>query len=145
MPFFVRFDPVTTTLLSSVQGVLSATEVEEWGDALDRSVTGLPTAAEFRFLSDLHGYEVADQALAVHKRMREIGPRFLAAHGFAVGFWRLYEETPPEPSRSGICTRVAHVHHDCDKMERYNELLASATERFFCDQDAARTWLRRAA
>lgn len=141
MPFFVHFDPDCAVLLSAVRGALSAVELEEWRLALLESTIGLPGAAEFRFLSDFYDYQVDAQDLAVHKRMREIGPRFLAAHGFVTGFWRLYAATPPPRSRTGTCVRVAHVHRDCYKMERYNELLASAVERFFCDRDAARAWL----
>jgi hypothetical protein len=36
---------------------------------------------------------------------------------------------------------VAHLHHDCDKMDRYNELLATEAERFFCATDQALAWL----
>jgi len=141
MPFAVRFDPSTRVLHSSVEGVLSAREVEDWSRALHDSTAALPASAEFLFLSDLQGYEVADQDLAVHKRMREVHPLFLAAHGFALGFWRLYGQTPPAPSRSGACVRVAHLHHDLHKMERYEELLASPVERFFRDRKAALEWL----
>jgi hypothetical protein len=110
---------------------------------LHKSTLELLPNAEFHFLSDLYGYDVAEQDVAVHKLMREVGPRFLAAHGFAVGFWQLYGAAPPAASRTGTCTRVAHVHRDCTKIARFNELLASPVERYFCDPGAAQAWLGR--
>ncbi len=141
MPFSVIFHDQRNLLESSVRGVLSAPDVAEWEAALVRATAELAPTAEFRVLDDWVDYEVADQDLRVHKLMREVTPRFLASHGFAVGFWRLYDATPPAPSRVGRCTHVAHVHHDADKMSRYNELLASPHERFFTDREAARRWL----
>lgn len=144
MPFFVRFDPDTARLTCSVKGILSPMEVEAWKDALYCSTADMPPAVTFQFVNDLYNYDVADQSLAVHKQMREVVPRFLAAHGFVVGFWRLYEAHPPAPSRSATCTRVAHVHRDCRKMVHFNELLGSSVEQFFCEPDGAEAWLAAA-
>jgi hypothetical protein len=46
-----------------------------------------------------------------------------------------------EQDGSDLVRAVAHVHHDRDKMDRYNELLRTSTEQFFCDRSAAATWL----
>ena len=137
-------DPATRTLVTSVSGVLTLAEVAEWRDDLARTAGALPPGDEFRALIDIRGYEVADQDRAVHQVMREVVPTFLARHGFAVGFWRLYDATPPEPTGAARCRAVAHVHHDGDKMDRYDELLGTVTERFFRDRDAAEAWLASA-
>jgi hypothetical protein len=141
MPFSVTFDPSVSTLTCALKGVLSEAEVDACSAALHAGTAELSPETEFRFFSDLYEYEVAEQDLAVHKRMREVVPVFLAEHGFALGFWRLYEATPPLPSRMGRCTRVAHAHRDAHKMDRYNELLASPMERFFSDPVEAHAWL----
>lgn len=95
----------------------------------------------FQFVDDLRGYDVSEQAPSVHQLMRVVTPRFLADHHFAVGFWRLYEQVPPPPTQATMCWRVAHLHHDCAKMDRYTELLATDTERFFCDGSQAAAWM----
>jgi hypothetical protein len=139
-----HYDPATRTLVTAVSGVVTLRDVAAWEDDLRRAADEVPEGAEFRALIDIRGYEVADQDRAVHQAMRQVMPTFLARHGFAVGFWGLYGVAPPEPSRPARCRAVAHVHHDGDKMDRYNELLATATERFFVDRDAASAWLAAA-
>lgn len=144
MPWNVEYDPTSETLSSRVTGILSMTDVTEWRDALYRGVARRPAGTVFRALTDIRGYEVADQDRSVHAEMRQVIPVFLAEHGFAVGFWRLYEADPPAPASSIRCRAVAHVHHDQEKADRYNELLATATERFFTDRAAAQEWLTAA-
>ena len=141
MAHSVRFDHATNTLYSTVSGVLAAREVQMWDERLYTVSADLAPDGRFQFVDDLRGYEVADQDGAVHQLMRSVTPRFLAAHGFAVGFWRLYEQAPPPPTRQPRCWRVAHIHHDCAKMERYTELLATDTEAFFCDGAQAESWV----
>ncbi len=121
--------------------MLSAAEVAAWRDALYGAAAAVPPGVTFRTLADIRGYEVAEQERAVHAAMREVLPAFLAAHGFAVGFWGLYGATPPPAGPGARCRAVAHVHHDRDKMDRYNELLATDVERFFDDRAAAAAWL----
>ncbi len=141
MPWLVQYDPATATLHSRVSGVLPSADVTAWRDALYRTAAAIPRRAAFRVLADIRGYEVAEQERAVHAVMREVLPVFLAEHGFVVGFWRLYEAVPPAAIPGARCRAVAHVHHDRDKMDRYNELLGSDAERFFDDGTAAREWL----
>jgi hypothetical protein len=141
MAYSVRFEPASSTLFSNLSGILSGQEVEAWEAALYEHATRLGPGTRFQFVDDLHGYEVADQDPKVHQKMRVVTPRFLADHAFAVGFWRLYEQVPPPATRPSICRRVAHVHHDCAKMERYTELLGSGIEAFFCDAGEAHAWV----
>jgi len=141
MPYTVHFDASCNTLYSAVSGVLDCGEIAAWEAELYGAVRSLPEGTGFQMIDDLRGYEVASQALSAHKELREVTPRFLAAHGFVVGFFRLYEETAPEKSEPRECTRVVHLHHDEHKMARYREVLSSARENFFSDADAARDWL----
>lgn len=141
MPHSVTLDEASLTLYSRLSGVLDAAQVREWEAALYTTSRQLPVGSRFQFVDDLRGYEVADQDPAVHQVMRSVTPTFLAAHGFVVGFWRLYDQRPPAPTEKVACWRVAHLHHDCAKMERYTELLASETERFFCDDTPAVAWV----
>lgn len=141
MPYTVHLDDSSSTLYSAVSGTLDCASIAAWEAELYGAVRSLPAGATFQFINDLRGYEVADQELIAHKEMRQVTPRFLAAHGFVVGFFRLYEETPPEPSEPQVCTRVVHLHHDVNKMARYAEVLGSDRENFFSDPDSARDWL----
>lgn len=141
MPYTVHFDPSCNTLYSAVSGKLDCGEIAAWEAELYGAARTLEDGASFQFIDDLRGYEVADQDLTAHKELREVTPRFLAAHGFVVGFFKLYEATPPEASESRRCTRVVHLHHDENKMARYREVLGTDLENFFSDADRARDWL----
>lgn len=141
MPWTGDYDSSKQTLISRVTGILAQEEVVRWRDGLYAAAAQIPPGGEFRALMDIRGYEVSEQERAVHTAMREVIPIFLAEHGFVVGFWRLYDATPPPAVSTSRCRAVAHVHHDVEKAERYNELLSTATERFFTDRDAAQAWL----
>ena len=141
MPHSVHLDEDNLTLYSRLSGVLTVAEVREWETSLYATSRRLAEGLRFQFVDDLRGYEVADQDHQVHQLVRSVTPTFLAAHGFVVGFWRLYEQLPPDPTEKAVCWRVAHLHHDCAKMERYTELLANDTERFFCDDAPAAAWV----
>ena len=131
-------------LSTRVAGVLSLDDVERWRQDLQRTVRRLPREGVFRMLVDVRGYEVADQNRHVHQVMREVIPLFLAAHGFRVGFFDLYQAEPSvgRDAAEALCVAAAHVHHDQAKMERYNELLGTTSERFFSDLAEAAAWLQ---
>lgn len=141
MPYTVHYDASCGTLYTAINGVMDFATVAAWEAELYGAIRALPAGSDFQVIEDLRGYEVGDQAMAVHKELREVTPRFYAAHGFVVGFFKLYDETPPEPSEPRKCRRVVHLHHDAFKMERYRELLGTPDESFFSDVDAAREWL----
>lgn len=143
----VAWDNDRRILSTRLAGVLSPEDVQSWKDSLQRASRQIPKDSVFKMLIDIRGYEVADQDRQVHQVMREVTPLFLASHGFRVGFFDLYQVEPPvsRGDANALCIAVAHVHHDCSKMERYNELLGTSKERFFCDVDDAEAWLKEAA
>ncbi len=143
MAYTVHLDPSCNTIYTAVNGLVDHGELAAWEAELYGAARSLPEGSRFQVIEDLRGYEVAEQSLAVHKVMREITPRFYAAHGFVVGFFRLYETEPPAPSDTRTCTKVLHLHHDEHKMARYREVLGSERESFFADTDAAREWMAR--
>lgn len=140
---YVRWNPTTRILATHVSGVVSAGDVAAWKKDLEQATRALPDDGAFGMLVDLRGYEVAEQDLSVHKTMREVMPQLLAEHGFEVGFFKLFETAPSATRRTGstLCVAVANVHHDEAKMARYNELLATESERFFHRAEDARVWL----
>lgn len=144
MPYAVHFDPSCQTLYSAVHGAMSFADVAAWEAELYGAARSLPEGARFQAIDDLRGYEVGEQALALHKELRTVMPRFLAAHGFVVGFFRLYDEPAPAPSEPRTAWRVVHLHHDAQKMSRYRELLGTETENFFTCPEQAREWLTSA-
>lgn len=143
MPYSVHYDADTSTLYTALNGRIGCDEVAAWEAELFGAARSLPEGTRFQMIEDLRGYEVAEQSVVVHKEARVVTPNFLAAHGFVVGFFRLYDETPPEPSEPRRCWRVVHLHHDEQKMARYREILGSRRESFFSDPDEAREWLLR--
>jgi len=67
----------------------------------------------------------------------------LAKHSFTVGYFKMFDvenTIPPDPSLA-TCIAVAHVHHDGNKMDRYNETLGRDVEQFFTDASDAHQWL----
>lgn len=143
MPYTVHFDASCSTLYSAVSGRLDCGDVAAWEAELYGAARSIPEGAQFQMIDDLRGYEVAEQSTAVHRELRDVSPRFLAAHGFVTGFFRLYEVEAPAKSEPRECIRVVHLHHDDQKMARYREVLGSDREGFFSDPDAARDWLLR--
>lgn len=107
-------------------------------DEVDR----LPDGTRFKLLLDLSGYEPA--SIDAHKAMRDVVPSLLIAHGLRPAFVDLFPEAP-EPAlrteRGVVCVAFANVHHDETKMERYEELIATANQRFFTSRPAAEEWL----
>jgi hypothetical protein len=141
MPFTCQVDSADNLLVTEVNGALTMDEVRAWRRQLDLLTSRMDQASSFAALVDLSGYEAFDQERQVHQAMREVMPHYLARHGFVVGFWGLYAASPPFQEAGPACRAVAHVHHDRDKMDRYNELLRTSTEQFFRDRSAAATWL----
>ena len=130
-------------LSTRLTGVQSLESVRDWADALEAEAARIPADQSFAMLVDIRGYEVAEQPAEVHRVGREVIPRFLARHGFEVGFFRLLEvenQIPADPLLAR-CLHVAHVHHDPDKMERYEQTLGRDEERFFTDPGRAREWI----
>lgn len=136
-------DGIVHTRLTGIQTLAS---IDAWEQSLDDVTASIRFAAPtqtFRALVDIRGYEVDEQDRDVHQRQRVVVPLWLARHGLTVGFFGLYEvENTIVPADDAVrCSRVAHVHHDQLKMDRYNELLASERERFFTDPAEAHRWL----
>lgn len=133
----------TPLLVTELHGTVDVDEVQRWADALLTEVDALPTGGRFRLLFDLTGYEPA--SLEAHKAMREVVPRVLARHGLLPAVAGLFPEMPdPEVTveRGVVVEAFANVHHDPTKMARYEELIATPTQRFFTDRRQAEGWLR---
>ena len=142
----VNWHPEKSLLSTRVAGVLTAEEVQAWKDQLEQTSRRIPKEQPFKMLIDIRNYEVADQDREVHQVMREVTPLFLAAHGFVVGFFKLYDVVPPigRGKENALCIAVAVVHHDAAKMDRYNEILSTPSERFFHAVEEAEEWLHSA-
>jgi hypothetical protein len=116
--------------------------VRAWKEGLEAAVALIPDGTPFRLLLDLTGYEPA--ALDAHREMRTVVPELLVAHGLRPAFADLYPEAP-EPQlrteRDVVCVAFANVHHDDEKMSRYEERIATTNQRFFTSRAAAEDWL----
>ncbi|HEX2046874.1 MAG TPA: hypothetical protein VHF27_03860 [Acidimicrobiales bacterium] len=137
------WDPERRLLVTELRGPVDVEAVEAWRAELQGEVDRLPEGTRFRLLLDLTGYEPA--SLDAHKAMRTVVPSLLVAHGLRPAFLDLFPEAPePElrAERDVVCVAFANVHHDEEKMGRYEERIATANQRFFTSRAAAEAWLR---
>ena len=130
-------------IVTRLHGTVSRAEVEAWAAALQADVDAVPDGSTFRLLFDLTGYEPAD--LEAHKAMRLVVPELLARHGMRPAVADLFPELPPPAvtvERGVVVERFANVHHDPDKMGRYEAQVSTPAQRFFTDRSQAEAWLR---
>jgi hypothetical protein len=135
-----QWSPEVRAIITRLSGMVTVTDVGDWIAGLDRALAQIPPGTEVVLLSNLHGYEPAD--LDAHRRLRAIIPLRLAAMGFrtalvdAVGGEIVVAERP-----AVVCTKVAHVHHDAEKMAAYETAHGTQRERFFSSAAFANEWL----
>ncbi|HVZ37982.1 MAG TPA: hypothetical protein VHI13_01800 [Candidatus Kapabacteria bacterium] len=135
------------TLTTRLAGPLTLDEVEAWEDGLYRTSDAIPFGCTFAMLIDMTGYNALAVDRATHAFQRAVIPTFLAAYDHRAAYLKLFDDIGEiaAPRRDAICGAVAHVHHDCTKMESFERELATENERFFCTRDAALEWLRTIA
>lgn len=131
------------TLTTRLSGPADLKHVETWRDGLYRAAAMIPEGTRFKMLIDLRGYEVDEIDQEVHKIQRMVLPTFLVEHNHRIAYFKLYPEAdePAVEKRSASCIAVAHVHHDCNKMDLYNTRLSEPGERFFCAIEQAEEWI----
>ncbi len=119
-------------------------EIRAWKASLDEEVARVPDGGAFRLLVDLRDYESGANREA-HQEMRAVIPTLLARHGLRTALLDLFPEATVEigSERGVVCTAVAYVHHNVEKMEMFNEQLTREREQFFTEREAAETWIRR--
>jgi hypothetical protein len=133
----------STVIVTELHGTVDVDQVRRRADALHAEVDAVPDGSRVRLLLDLTGYEPA--SLDAHKAMRDVVPGVLVRHGLRPAFADLFPELPdPEVrvERGVVVEAFANVHHDPEKMARYDELIASPTQRFFTDRAEAERWIR---
>ncbi len=136
------WDPQSRTLHSVLVGLVSVEDVDEWKASLRAAVQAVPAGSTFKLMFDLHGYEPA--TIDAHKAMRAVVPLLLAETGMRPAVADLFDDEPQVDAATSPqvrCVAFANVHHDLDKMARYEEEIAKPNQRFFSDRDAAARWL----
>ena len=136
------WDATTGILHTELSGNVTSADVIRWRDGLYRELARINEKSQFRLLSSLYGYEPVD--IAAHKAMRTIVPEILASHGLRPAYLDLWEDQPEvaiSTERGIRCVAFANVHHDPEKMGRYEEKIAKPNQRFFTDLQQARAWL----
>lgn len=142
IPIGSTWDAGRRVLETRLSGVVQADDVQRWKEGLVREMSRLAEGARFKLLLDLRGFEPAD--LDVHKAMREVVPRLLAAHGMRPAFIDLFDERPElaiNTSRGIQCVAFANVHHDGAKMRDYEQRIAKPNQRFFTSRTEAEAWI----
>jgi DNA-binding transcriptional ArsR family regulator len=130
-------------LITELAGQVTLETVNAWQEELLETSERIPAGSTFTMLVDLRGYEMGEVERSVHRVMREVIPRLLAAFGFRPGYLDLFEPSQEiaVTRQQATCVAVAHVHHDADKMAGYNERLARSNERWFTDRAEAERWI----
>lgn len=139
----VSWNADTGVLASRFSGIPDLAQVEGWKHDLWSAVARLPRGAGFKFLMDLRGYSVDDVPREVHFAQRTVVPEFLLAHGFRIGYLNMYaEKAEPAVPEGAVCVAAANVHHECYKMEFYQEKFGGDSDRYFCDPEEAGRWIK---
>jgi hypothetical protein len=135
----------TEIFVSRLSGSVTTEDIEQWKGLLTAELERVPRDGRFKLLSNLQGYEPA--SLDAHKAFRSILPEILMHYGFRPAFLDLFGVTDAvvQATRGVVCTAIAHVHHDAEKMNGYQQDLGRPNEQFFTDADAAEAWLREQA
>jgi hypothetical protein len=148
-PVIVEMTPVGSTwdagrcvLETRLPGPVTLEDVSAWKDGLAHEVSCVPDGTRFKLLVDLRGFDPG--SVEVHKAMREVVPRLLAAHGMRPAFIDLFDDRPEvavTTTRGIECTAFANVHHDAAKMQNYESRIAKPNQRFFTSRSEAEAWL----
>lgn len=141
----VRWEEATGILLSRLSGSVGAEEVRRWQAMLAAELARIPDGGRFKLLSNLHSYEPA--SLDAHKEFRNVIPETLMQYGFRPAFLDLFgvKDVEIRATHGVICTALAHVHHDAEKMNGYRQDLGRQNEQFFTEVARAEAWLREQA
>jgi hypothetical protein len=134
--------PDEKIFLTQLGGLIDVETLRRWKALLRQTFQKIGPNERFKFISDLCGYQPASQE--VHREMREVVPVVLASYGFRSVLLDIYEgiEVKLGNIRGINCYAAAHVHHDREKMDEFDERFGLPAERFFSDLDTAREWAR---
>lgn len=138
-----EWDENKKSLITRFSGKPTITDVHQWRDELYNATQLLPDNTNFKMLIDLRGYTVDLVEKEIHFVQREVIPTFLSLHNFKVGYLALFEaEVAVKAGERNVnCVAVAHIHHECHKMEAYDQKFGRNNDRYFCDGEAAEQWL----
>lgn len=137
------WDPGRHILRTRFSGPAGIAQVVSWRAGLYAAAASIPRGAAFKLIVDARGYSVADIDPSVHKVQREVIPLFLATYHFRTGFIDFFgvKGEVVAAKEDARCMAVAHVHHECPKMELYRQTLGRADENFFCLIQEAESWI----
>lgn len=130
-------------LVTRFSGKPTLAEVRQWKNELYDTTRLFPDNTQFKMLIDLQGYTVDLVEKEIHFEQREVIPTFLSLHNFKVGYLSLFEVDIEIKAgeRNLNCVAVAHIHHECHKMEAYDQKFGKSNDRYFCDSAAAEKWI----
>ena len=133
--------PKEKLVITELSGDLDKDDIIEWNESLNTTLQRLPPSTKFKILVNLYGFRARD--FEVHKQFRGVIPRTLAAHGWYVGYLRMFPEANVTLSSANniYCVAAAHVHQDETKIRNYADNYSMRNERFFSDAEAARSWI----
>ena len=128
-------------VVTELSGYLDSADVDEWHESLKTTLNKLHPSTKFKILVDLYGFKARD--FEVHKKFREVIPVTLAAHGWYVGYLRMFPEANVTlySTNNVYCIAAAHVHQVETKIKNYADNYSMHNERFFTEAEAARSWI----
>lgn len=134
--------PKEAMIQTELIGEVDQEDVDDWKNSLAVAFRQVPDGSKFKMLINLSGFKAIN--LEVHKNYRDIIPVLLSGYGWKVGYVDLFEEAKAmkfSNTRGIACFAAAHVHHDEEKINKYEARFSKETEHFFTDPRKAKEWL----
>jgi hypothetical protein len=123
-------------------GEVDLDDINLWKHSLKEALNKIPGGGSFKIMVNLYGFKAVN--IEAHKQYREIIPLLLAQYDWKVGYVDLFQEskTMKFSRTSGIhCYAAVHVHHDKEKIGKYEENFGRENEHFMTDPEKAMQWI----
>ena len=134
--------PGEKLLVTHISGDVDEQDVDRWKKSLEEALNKIEDNGRFKVFVNLYGFKAVN--FDAHRKFRVTIPSTLADYGFRVGYLGLFPEAQValKNTRGIQCVAAVHVHHDDTKINSYDRLFGSETERFFTHPDVGEKWIR---
>ena len=138
-----KWDDKRKILRTTLSGEVNEADIIAWENGLYEEAEKIPAPTQFKVIIDFRNYKSLN--IPIHQKQRKVMPYFLRKYGHKVAFVKLYNNESSEHALSGgletSILKVAHIHHDVEKMRLFEEQIGNERERFFSDLKAAEAWI----
>lgn len=123
-------------------GEVDLDDINLWKHSLKEALNKITEGGSFKIMVNLYGFKAVN--IEAHKQYREIIPLLLAQYDWKVGYVDLFEESKAMKftrTRGIHCFAAVHVHHDKEKIGKYEENFGRVNEHFMTDPEKAMQWI----